>query len=54
MGFECIFHSSLADFTEIGEGKEVYLSDVLQQTSIAVDEEGTEAAAGLSKHFAGI
>ena len=52
MGAKDMFSPSLMDFTGISDNDRVHVSDVLQQTFITVDEEGTEAAAASSKYFA--
>ena len=46
-----MFSADGANFTGISDDANVYVSDVIQKAYIAVDEEGTEAAAASSKHF---
>jgi len=45
MGMTDAFSSSLADFSGITLKEKIYISDVFHKTFVAVDEEGTEAAA---------
>lgn len=44
MGMEIAF-TGAADFSELTDSADLYISDVLQKTFVKVDEEGTEAAA---------
>ncbi|HDL19099.1 MAG TPA: serpin family protein [Bacteroidetes bacterium] len=45
MGMEVAFSPNQADFTNIEKNGDLYISNVLHKTYVAVDEEGTEAAA---------
>jgi serpin B len=45
LGMPTAFSRENADFTNINEKKELYISSVIQKTFIKVDETGTEAAA---------
>ena len=46
MGLDRAFDARLADFSALGDNPEGYfISQVIQATKIAVNEEGTEAAA---------
>ena len=48
LGMGVAFESSTADFTGIAEAEDLYISEILHKTFVAVDEEGTEAAAATS------
>ncbi len=45
MGMSIIFDRSLADFTHMLQGNDLYVSSVQHDTYVAVDEQGTEATA---------
>ena len=51
MGAEDMFCSELANFTGISDDANVYVSDVIQNAFITVDEDVTEAAAASSNYF---
>ena len=48
MGITDVFTSGAADLSGISDSLDLYVSSVIQKTHIAVDEEGTEAAAATS------
>jgi serpin B len=45
LGMPLVFDSSAADFTGISESDRIFISEVVHQANIDVDEKGTEAAA---------
>ena len=45
LGIHDAFDENLADFSEMREQKDIYISNVIQKTYLKVDEEGTEATA---------
>lgn len=52
MGIKEAFDSGFANFTKISELNAIYLSSVIQQSKIVVNEEGTTAAAVTTAVFA--
>jgi serpin B len=44
LGMRCAFDRSRADFSGMSPTKELFVSEVVQQTFVAVNEEGAEAA----------
>ncbi|CAN1190534.1 At1g47710 [Linum perenne] len=51
LGLESPFETNRSDFTEMIEGGNVYIGDVIQNAYIDVDEKGTEAAAVVSVDY---
>ncbi len=53
MGMKDAFSPSLADFSGMTSAEKVFVSDVIHKAFVAVDEEGTEAAAATAVMMAG-
>jgi len=53
LGMEAAFNSSRADFSEITELEGIWIDEVYHRAFVAVDEEGTEAAAATAVVFWG-